>query len=688
MNLIFRLAAKASAVPIPESVKTAGTMKSVLGWLTGKGSVGSQKAVIDFYQAWSATLGPTTNAMLTVGYGMGSFFSKIFYNIGIVLAAVYAKMFGLLGFLAKGNYAGSSQVKNLHSFLVVLGFAILAVSIIAWAIASMAGRPEFKAAMVSVMAACSVIILLPWLVGEFNAITVKATTEMNTAVTGKKSGTFQNSLNNVVLSPFQDNTIDWLNMADHNLNTNPKKIGGSKGWSKYNLIRTNNINSVNFTVNIAKDNIGYVSEKNKTNTNVFKYQLDTGVTDTHNTKVAKLDLPATQVSGITHMGQLVYPRYHVNWIAVIMELILLDGFFLLAGYKVGKYSIKIFFLMLLSPLVALFRVQSLKNVKELMSAIIGASTGIFVENAGVFFLITVIQVTSGTTNFIGGMASGWQRVIATLMIYGAAIAVLIAGDEYIQRWSGTSTGQSGSMRDLAAGAMAGAGLARATKTTGKAAVGGIKGVAGMVSSAGHGIKDAGSKAKSGVEKMRSSALQDEGGDSTGSGGNAANGGDKLNAAKTADTPSDEAAEGTSDRVDNDTNTNGQSEGFKNGQSQPGNEAADHPEDGHTDLDGADTDNGLNDHNGAGEYDNNLDPTQDMPADDMDSDTTTNAYDSPVSPGLEASDNSDSGDGFDYQEGSASLDATEHTDQETSDNRGCANGSGISPEQPARTSSGP
>ena len=77
----------------------------------------------------------------------------------------------------------------------------------------------------------------------------------------------------------------------------------------------------------------------------------------------------------------------------------------------------------------------------------------------------------------------------------------------------------------------------------------------------------------------------------------------------------------------------------------------------------------------------------MPADDMDSDTNTNAYDSAVSPGLEASDNSDSDDGFDYQEGSASLDATEPTVQETSGNSGSVNGSGMSSEQPAGTGSG-
>lgn len=629
MNLMVKLVTLASAVPIPDSLRNSGSIKGLLGWLTGS-DVTTKKPVIEFYQAWSETLGPISNAMLTVGYGMGSFFSKMFYNIGEVLSAVYAKMFGLLGFLVKGNYAGSSQISNLHTFLVYLGFAILVVALIGWSIASMIGRPAFKEAMTSVMTACAVIIILPWLVGEFNSITVNATTEMNSAVTGTKNESFEDSLKHVVVSPYKDNTIDWLVMAEKNFNTNPKKIGGSKGWSDFNRIDTDNLNSINFTVNIAKDNIGYVSDKNKLNTNVFKYQLDTGVTDTHNTKVAKLDLPTTQVSGITHMGQLVYPRYHVNWIAVIVELILLDGFFLLAGYKVAKYSIKIFFLMILSPLVALFRVQSMKNVKELISSIIGASTGIFVENAGVFFLITIIQVTSGTSNFIGGLAGGWQRVIATLMIYGAAIAVLIAGDQYIQRWTGTSTGQSGSMRDLVAGSMAGAGLASFAGKAGHKAVQGIETAASAAGTVGHGIKSAGGKAKGGIDKLRSSALQDESSDGTENSNGSTDQGNGLNAAQTGDSvPSgtDESeSENTADMSDSGQNQ------------QPGNAAAERPEE----------------QAGANDY-GNLDHNQNSLGSSDTADDNPTSKD--VSPNT-AQTMSEDGDGFDYQEGLGSLDATE------------------------------
>lgn len=629
MNLMVKLVTLASAVPIPDSLKNSGSIKGLLGWLTGS-DVTTKKPVIEFYQAWSETLGPISNAMLTVGYGMGSFFSKMFYNIGEALSAVYAKMFGLLGFLVRGNYAGSSQISNLHTFLVILGFSILVVAIIGWSIASMVKRPVFKEAMASVMTACAVIIILPWLVGEFNSITVHATTEMNSAVTGTKNESFEDSLKHVVVSPYKDNTIDWLVMAEKNFNTNPKKIGGSKGWSDFNRIDTDNLNSINFTVNIAKDNIGYVSDKNKLNTNVFKYQLDTGVTDTHNTKVAKLDLPATQVSGITHMGQLVYPRYHVNWIAVIVELILLDGFFLLAGYKVAKYSIKIFFLMILSPLVALFRVQSMKNVKELISSIIGASTGIFVENAGVFFLITIIQVTSGTSNFIGGLAGGWQRVIATLMIYGAAIAVLIAGDQYIQRWTGTSTGQSGSMRDLVAGSMAGAGLASFAVKAGHKAVQGIETAASAAGTVGHGIKSADGKAKGGIDKLRSSALQDESSDGTESSDGSTDQGNGLNAAQTGDSvPSgtDESeSENTADMSDSGQNQ------------QPGNAAAERPEE----------QAGANDYGNLDHNQNSLGSSNTADANPTSRDTSPNA----------AQTMSEDGDGFDYQEGMGSLDATE------------------------------
>lgn len=635
MNLMVKLVFLASAMPIPDSLKNSGTIKGLLGWLTGS-DVTTKKPVIEFYQAWSETLGPISNAMLTVGYGMGSFFSKMFYNIGEVLSAVYVKMFGLLGFLVKGNYAGSSQISNLHTFLVILGFSILVVAIIGWSIASMVKRPVFKEAMASVMTACAVIIILPWLVGEFNSITVHATTEMNSAVTGTKNESFEDSLKHVVISPYKDNTIDWLVMAEKNFNTNPKKIGGSKGWSDFNRIDTDNLNSINFTVNIAKDNIGYVSDKNKLNTNVFKYQLDTGVTDTHNTKVAKLDLPATQVSGITHMGQLVYPRYHVNWIAVIVELILLDGFFLLAGYKVAKYSIKIFFLMILSPLVALFRVQSMKNVKELISSIIGASTGIFVENAGVFFLITIIQVTSGTSNFIGGLAGGWQRVIATLMIYGAAIAVLIAGDQYIQRWTGTSTGQSGSMRDLVAGSMAAAGLGKAAKTTGKAALEGIGAVAGAAGSVGHGIKSAGGKAKGEIDKLRSSALQDESGDKSTNSADTPSQDNSLNAAQTGDSvPS--GADGSESENTADRSDSGQNQ-------QPGNAAAERPEE----------QVGANDY---GNLDHNQNSLGSSNTADANPTYDANPTSKDVSPNA-AQTMSEDGDAFDYQEGLGSLDATE------------------------------
>ncbi|WAD02934.1 hypothetical protein ORR04_12585 (plasmid) [Levilactobacillus brevis] len=146
-----------------------------------------------------------------------------------------------------------------------------------------------------------------------------------------------------------------------------------------------------------------------------------------------------------------------------------------------------------------------------------------------------------------------------MMIYGAAIAVLIAGDQYIQRWTGTSTGQSGSMRDLVAGSMAAAGLGKAAKTTGKAALEGIGAVAGAAGAVGHGIKSAGGKAKGEIDKLRSSALQDESGDgSTNSADSPSQNQDNsLNAAQTGDSvPSgtDESeSENTADMSDSGQN---------------------------------------------------------------------------------------------------------------------------------------
>ncbi|WAD02936.1 hypothetical protein ORR04_12595 (plasmid) [Levilactobacillus brevis] len=75
MNLMVKLVFLASAMPIPDSLKNSGTIKGLLGWLTGS-DVTTKKPVIEFYQAWSETLGPISNAMLTVGYGMGLFLAR------------------------------------------------------------------------------------------------------------------------------------------------------------------------------------------------------------------------------------------------------------------------------------------------------------------------------------------------------------------------------------------------------------------------------------------------------------------------------------------------------------------------------------------------------------------------------------------------------------------------------------
>lgn len=443
----------ASSMPIPQSILKA-TSNPVAKFFDFN-QPGSGADIIKFYEAWSGTLHTRPLVWVKIMGGICSFLSQTLYAIAHTVEQVFNSMFGLFDILKISQITGNGRFAKLHMILLLIACALLLVSLAMIFISMIMGnRNGIHEVAQSIFTGLIVIVMLPaavgWL-GDFGQAATKDINTIDSAKTGKISST--------ALEPFKANTIDLLQLANDNFNTDPNKVGGSVGMAKYNNLTDANLNSTPFTDIVAGDNIKAL--KDVKNGNVFKYQIQPGIpTDGKQATENLVDLsfPSKQF-GITMVMDSVYPRYIVNWWLVAIEEIVLAMVFVLMAIKLAKSIFEIITLTMVAPIVSFGSLRSSKNVKTLITTMIGSVMGIVTEVVTVkIFLIVVNYLPQSSV--LSGLGSGWGKGIATVVVYVGAFMAMFTGINWIERWLGTPTGTNAEGRGLMAGFAAGSGMGR------------------------------------------------------------------------------------------------------------------------------------------------------------------------------------------------------------------------------------
>lgn len=464
----------AGAVPVPQSILNA-TSNPVAKFFDFN-QPGSSAEIIKFYDAWSGTLHTRPLFWVKVIGGLCSFLAQTLYAIAHSVEQVFNAMFGLFDILKISEITGNGRFAKLHLVLLLIACALLLVSLaLVFITMIMGNRNGLHEVAQSIFTGLIVIVMLPAAVGWLGSFGQAATKDLN-SVDATKSG----KISSTALEPFRANTIDLLQLANDNFNTDPNKIGGSAGMAKYNDLTDANLNATPFMDIVAGDNIKAL--KDAKNGNVFKYRVQPGIATAGKSapeNLVDLSFPSKQF-GITMVMDSVYPRYIVNWWLILIEEIVLAVVFVLLAIKLAKSIFEIITLTMIAPMVAFGRLSGSKTIKTLITTMVGAVMGIVTEVVTVkLFLIVVNYLPQSSV--LSGLGSGWGKGIATVVVYVGAFFAMFTGINWIERWLGTPTGSNAEGRNVLAafsgGAAVGHGigkLAEGASTAGSAVTGGIK----------------------------------------------------------------------------------------------------------------------------------------------------------------------------------------------------------------------
>lgn len=464
----------AGAVPVPQSILNA-TSNPVAKFFDFN-QPGSSAEIIKFYDAWSGTLHTRPLFWVKVMGGLCSFLAQTLYAIAHSVEQVFNAMFGLFDIFKISEITGNGRFAKLHLVLLLIACALLLVSLaLVFITMIMGNRSGLHEVAQSIFTGLIVIVMLPAAVGWLGSFGQAATKDLN-SIDATKSG----KISSTALEPFRANTIDLLQLANDNFNTDPNKIGGSAGMAKYNALTDANLNSTPFTDIVAGDNIKAL--KDAKNGNVFKYQVQPGIATAGKAapeNLIDLSFPSKQF-GITMVMDSVYPRYIVNWWLILIEEIVLAVVFVLLAIKLAKSIFEIVTLTMIAPMVAFGRLSGSKTIKTLITTMVGAVMGIVTEVVTVkLFLIVVNYLPQSSV--LSGLGSGWGKGIATVVVYVGAFFAMFTGINWIERWLGTPTGSNAEGRNVLAafsgGAAVGHGiskLAGGASSAGAAVTGGVK----------------------------------------------------------------------------------------------------------------------------------------------------------------------------------------------------------------------
>ena len=453
--------------------------------------------VAQFYSYWSNYLDSSPAFLSFLAYIPGAL-AKALYSITASLEHVFNnmfKLFGLFGYLGDSN----TVIGKFFFWFQVLGTTIFSLVLVVSAIAGVFTKPvKYKGVITNFLLVTLVTAVMPLALTTISTTIAQDAMNIQTVSSEAPDGSKQYS--SLAIQPMKNNIVDLKVLIDNDFSTElfPLDDYGYIKPPKEGSTPVNNItdstdkrDTTDFATRIDFGATYGASSSDLLDDMEGKYKKKFGVNGIKGLFLHKLNSNQTGVETITEhrfLGQLnafehVYMRYHVNWIGMFMQYIILIVLLIAMSIKFVKSVFDILIEGLISPIQGYSSLSNSKKYKELLRTMGGAL-------AGIFFEVVIMRVTleicrdlptlavSSVTKLSGGFFDGlnmWEQCLAASLVYIGIFFAAMQGVTMIERWLGVSTGHSDTAQQLLGAMMMGNAFA-----TGAGAIGhGMMGIGGF-----------------------------------------------------------------------------------------------------------------------------------------------------------------------------------------------------------------
>ncbi|HHU5140365.1 TPA: pLS20_p028 family conjugation system transmembrane protein [Streptococcus agalactiae] len=440
-------------------------------WLKSADEAGAKYQVNDkaseilasFLHQWQEYLSPTARVWADL-WSIPGWFVKQLYYLSYALESIIHNIYSLFGFFEllsdKSSFAG-----KIYFALQVVGVSIFILFLVIRVTMSIFTTPfKYKEFFNHLILVSAAVAFLPQALSGFAQYVVKDAISISEMDDGQKVGS-----SSLSLQPIVNNTTDIMSLARAKFD--PRSLGRTKGDNGYinpsllkkgvylNRITDRNLGEVNFSQTFGADNkelLEYFDKKGEQSNDSMYYglgavlhsYLDSREYDkNHNPELVSVIGQKLKSASAAFKNPFtkVYLRYKVNWLAVIIQQVML--FLMLLGllvimnitiYKVGLST-------MVAPIVGYTSVESSNKFLELLQQIFGGVAGITFEmliiKYSLWFLKLAPGMTFGAFSFAHSLGF-FQNMVASIILYISVFIASIQGSSAIQDWLGVRVGVS------------------------------------------------------------------------------------------------------------------------------------------------------------------------------------------------------------------------------------------------------
>ncbi|GKT03948.1 pLS20_p028 family conjugation system transmembrane protein [Furfurilactobacillus entadae] len=438
--------------------------------------------VLDFYQAWHQYLNPSNVTTSKILYKILAGVVNGLYAADTAMESIFNAAFKMIGV---ANDLGSTKTTAgmFFSGLQTLGMSIGICGLIFLIVSSYFGREvKYKQPLINATVVLLVTFGLPWLTSTATTAIPKVINEEQTTSVNQKENDQKPS--GLSLQPIQENVVDLAVIAKHDFNYDLDSQGFIKvkngDYASLNDIGSENklLQQTDFSATLDDDSplIKNLDKDDKKPGSILKYELAANSVDDNGTK--QYALQANSQHSIVKGLNDVYPEYRVHWSTMIAEQIMLIVMFGVLTLRTLISIYNTFILLVISPLVGLSNLSSLKRWKELMGAVTGAMMSVVLEVVVLRLSLVLLSYAPSADAVSGLPAAG--RGIFMLLLYIAVVVGDLTGISAIERYTGVSQSHAQNLQQIAGAGALGMAAGAGAMGAGRAGVNGASKVAGGI----------------------------------------------------------------------------------------------------------------------------------------------------------------------------------------------------------------
>ena len=384
-----------------------------------------------FKSVWISFMGMLVKGIYSLTHGVEQAFNFVFQLTG---------------------FTTYSKLNNFQKLFVAIGFALLSLSIVLFAVEMILGRRlSIHTMLVNVAVVLGIVIALPQAMGILNQFAVYGTT----AVENKGVGLGSSDTSSMSLAVIKDNVVDVGILAQNSFQKTPNDI--VINGRELNGFTDANLKAVDFGTMIKAGN------KNDTGNRTGDYEKY--VFDNTNGKaVLEYGLNSTPENGNSWKNSVVkvseshwvfktadtgYQRYVFSFFPIMIQSLVLILLFVFAGMRVVKLIFELGIMRTLAVITAFSNLKSSQKAKELVSTIFWSYMSIVMQLAMIKIFMIFINYGSATVLGAANLNLAGKGFV-TIILYVGAFYGVFSGSGYIDRLAGVQSGSSSEAQQLMA----------------------------------------------------------------------------------------------------------------------------------------------------------------------------------------------------------------------------------------------